>query len=114
ALRPAEGAAPPRGVLGVRLAPEVWLFGAAYFGLTLCNYALGLWLPQMIKAAGVASASAALVTAAPYALGAAGMLAWGRFVDRRGAARASSVWLPAFAAAAGLAASAYVAWPLQL
>ena len=114
ALAPAATATPPRGILGVIRAPELWLFAATYFGLALCNYALGLWLPQMIKAAGVTAASAALLTTVPFGLAAVAMLAWGRFVDGRGAARASSVWIPTFVAAAGLAASAYAAWPLQL
>jgi ACS family tartrate transporter-like MFS transporter len=114
ALTPTGDKVPSRRVWAVMLAPEVLLFCAVYFGLTQCGYGLSLWLPQMIKAAGVGAASSALITAVPYAFAAAGMMAWARFVDSRGVGRASSVWMPACAAAVGLVASAFAAWPLQL
>ena len=113
-LAPGGAAGPGRGMLALMLSPEVLLFCGVYFGLTLCSYGLGLWLPQMIKAAGVPASSSALITAIPYGFGAAAMLAWGWFVDARARVQASSVWIPTFLAAAGLAASAYAPWPAQL
>ena len=113
AATPAEVAA-GRGLVALIAAPEVWLFCAVYFGITLATYGLGLWLPQMIKAAGVSTGNSALYAAAPYACGAAGMLAWSWIVDSRGAGRASSVWTPILLSAIGVAASAFTPWPWQL
>ncbi|HWA61355.1 MAG TPA: MFS transporter, partial [Caulobacteraceae bacterium] len=104
-----------RSVAAIMLDAEVLRFALVYFGLALANFALGLWLPQMIRAAGASTAAAALLTALPFALAALGMLAWGVFVDHRPRVVASSVWIPTFAAAAGLVGSAYgVGLTLQL
>lgn len=112
---PADLPALGRSVAGVMLAPEVLRFAAIYFGLALCNYGLGLWLPQMIKAAGAGTANAALLTALPYGFAAVAMVLWGLWVDSRGKVVASSVWIPTFLAAIGLIGSAYAHWlPLQM
>ena len=64
--------------------PRVWALALVYFGLVACNYGVGFWLPQIIKAFGLSNAATGWVTAIPYAVGAAFMVWYGYHSDRRG------------------------------
>lgn len=65
--------------------PRVLLLGAVYFGCIAGNYGLAFWLPQIITSFGVASYfQTGLITALPYACGAAAMVLWSAHSDRTG------------------------------
>ena len=67
---------------------RVWLLAAAYFSIPVALYAMGFWLPQIIKtASGGSNTLAGLLTAIPYAVAAVGMVAVGRHSDRTGERR---------------------------
>jgi len=53
-----------------------------YFGAVACNYGIGFWLPQIVKAFGLTNAQTGFVTAIPYVVGTIGMVWWGRRSDR--------------------------------
>jgi ACS family tartrate transporter-like MFS transporter len=86
--------------------------GAAYFGVVLALYGLGMWLPQIIEGYGLGPLIAGFVAALPFLFGACAMLWWSRRSDRRG----ERVWHTALAAclaAAGLAAAAAATTPVM-
>jgi ACS family tartrate transporter-like MFS transporter len=86
--------------------PVVWLFGLAYFGIIVGFYGYNFWLPQMVKSLGTLSnVEVGLVLMIPSALAGIAMVAWGLHSDQSGERR-WHVALPAFLAAAALAASA--------
>ena len=64
--------------------PRVWALSLVYFGAVACVYGVGFWLPQIIKAFGLSNAMTGWVTAIPYAIGAAFMVAYGYHSDARG------------------------------
>ena len=84
---------------------RVWTLGFAYFGILVGLYAFGFWLPQIIKGLGdLTNFEVGLTTIVPYAIAAVAMVLWSAHSDRTRERR----WhfaLPAFVAAAGLAAS---------
>ena len=85
--------------------------GAAYFGVVLALYGLGMWLPQIVEAYGAGPLVAGLITALPFLFGAGAMLWWSRRSDHFG----ERVWHTALAAclaAAGLILAAAFASPL--
>jgi D-galactonate transporter len=61
-----------RRVLGLSLV---------YFGAVACNYGVGFWLPQIIKAFGYSNAATGWLVAIPYAVGALAMVWYGRRSD---------------------------------
>ena len=93
---------------GAVASGRVWLLAAVYFTIPVALYAMGFWLPQIIKAAaGGSDAMAGVLTAIPYAAAAIGMVAVGRHSDRTGERR----WHIAVCAVVGglaFAASAFV------
>jgi MFS family permease len=84
--------------------PRVLALALVYFGLVACNYGVGFWLPQIVKAFGLTNAVTGWVTAIPYAVGAIFMVWYGRRsdskIERKGHAAVALV-----IAAAGIAAS---------
>lgn len=66
--------------------PRVLALALIYFCLPLGTYAIGFWLPLIIKKSlGISNnLNVSLLTAAPYVLAFAGMIVWGRVVDRTG------------------------------
>jgi len=97
-----------RSLGGAFTSGRVWLLAAVYFTIPVALYAMGFWLPQIIKAAsGSGDAKVGVLTAVPYAVAAIGMVAVGRHSDRTGERR----WHIAVAALVGgaaFAASAFV------
>ena len=114
--------APQRQALAARLAAEsrdgaghdlrqalqdgrTWLLAAVYFTIPLTSYGISFWMPQMVKtASGAGDFTVGLLTAIPYAVGAAGMVAAGRHSDRSGERR-WHVAVAALVSAAGLVLS---------
>jgi D-galactonate transporter len=90
--------------------PRVWALALVYFGLVACNYGVGFWLPQIIKAFGLSNAMTGWVTAIPYAVGAAFMVWYGYRSDRRGERKIHTAVALAIAAA-GIAASTLTSNP---
>ena len=62
--------------------PRVLALSLVYFGAVACNYGIGFWLPQIVKAFGLSNAQTGFVTAIPYVVGTIGMVWWGRRSDR--------------------------------
>lgn len=91
--------------------PRVWMLGAVYFCVVVGLYALGFWLPQIVKSlSSLTNAQIGWLAVVPYATAALAMIAWGRHSDRTGERR-WHVILPALVAAAGFAASALPGLP---
>jgi len=84
--------------------PRVWALALVYFGVVSCNYGVGFWLPQIIKAFGLSNAMTGWVTAIPYAIGAAFMVWYGHRSDVKGE-RKMHLAFAFVLAAAGIAGS---------
>jgi MFS transporter, ACS family, tartrate transporter len=97
-------AAQKLSVLEVMRNPRVWALALVYFGLVACNYGVGFWLPQIIKAFGLSNAATGWVTAIPYAIGAAFMVWYGYHSDATGERKGHTA-VGLLIAAAGIAAS---------
>lgn len=70
-------------ILSVFLTPRVWLMGAIYFGVEMGSYAIGFWLPTIIRETGVKDPfQIGLRTVAPYTLALIFMILTGRHSDR--------------------------------
>ena len=64
---------------------RVWLLALVYFTIPVALYAMGFWLPQIIKAAaGGSDIRIGVLTAIPYAVAAIGMVAVGRALGPHG------------------------------
>ncbi len=63
------------------LDPRVIALGFVYMGCNIPQYGLSFFLPQIVKAFGLTNVQAGFVTALPYAVGAVGMILWGRHSD---------------------------------
>ncbi len=104
--REAGAASNEQGIGRVLANPSVWLFGLAYFGIVVSLYGFNFWLPQIVKGLGnLSNIEVGLMLMIPSALAGVAMVAWGLHSDRSGERR-WHVALPAFLAAASLAASA--------
>jgi MFS transporter, ACS family, tartrate transporter len=97
-------AAQTLSVLEVMRNPRVWALALVYFGLVACNYGVGFWLPQIIKAFGLSNFATGWVTAIPYAIGAAFMVWYGYHSDATGERKGHTA-IGLLIAAAGIAAS---------
>jgi MFS transporter, ACS family, tartrate transporter len=61
---------------------RVIALGFVYMGCNIPQYGLSFFLPQIVKAfGGLSNVQAGFVTAAPYAVGAVGMILWSRHSD---------------------------------
>jgi MFS transporter, ACS family, tartrate transporter len=85
---------------------RIWALGLVYFGIVAGLYALGFWLPQILKGLGsLTNLQVGFLATIPYALSAIAMTLWGAHSDRA-RERRWHIALPAFIGAAALAASA--------
>jgi len=85
-------------IRGAMTSMRVWLLAAVYFTIPVALYAMGFWMPQIVRnASGGSDASVALLSAIPYAVAAVGMVIIGRNSDRTGERR----WHIALTAIAG-------------
>ena len=88
-------------ILSVFLSPRVWLMGLIYFGIEMGSYAIGFWLPTMVRQAGVKDPFLiGVYTMVPYSLALIAMLLTGRHSDRTRERRWHLV-LPCLIAAVG-------------
>jgi len=89
--------------LSVFTSPRVWLMGAIYFGIEMGSYAIGFWLPTMIRQTGVKDAfDIGLRTIVPYSLALVSMILVGRHSDKT-RERRWHVIVPCIVAAIGFA-----------
>jgi ACS family tartrate transporter-like MFS transporter len=85
-------------VRGALTSGRVWLLTAVYFTVPVALYAMGFWMPQIVrKASGASDFVVGLLSAIPYAVAAVGMVIVGRHSDRTGERR----WHIALAAIVG-------------
>jgi len=90
-------------ILSVFLSPRVWLMGSIYFGIEMGSYAIGFWLPTIIRETGVTDPfQIGLRTVAPYTLALISMILTGRHSDRTRERRWHIV-IPCIVAALGFA-----------
>ncbi len=88
-------------IRSVFLSPRVWLMGLIYFCVQMGSYAIGFWLPTMIRLTGVTDAfQIGLRTIVPYSLALIATIATGRHSDRTRERRWHIV-RPCFVAAIG-------------
>ena len=67
----------------VFLSPRIWLLSTIYFGIEMGSYAVGFWLPTIIRETGVTDPfQIGLRTVAPYTLALIFMILTGRHSDR--------------------------------
>jgi MFS family permease len=87
----------------------VWILAAVYFTIPVALYAMGFWLPQIIRAAagGSSDTRTGVLTAIPYGVAALGMVMVGRHSDRTGERR-WHIALSAVVGGAAFAVSAFV------
>jgi D-galactonate transporter len=70
-------------ILSVFMSPRIWLMGSIYFGIEMGSYAIGFWLPTIIRETGVTdSFQIGLRTVTPYTLALIAMILTGRHSDR--------------------------------
>lgn len=118
----AEDAREVGGEVGVRQAltnPRVMALSVVYFGIVFGLYVLAFFLPKIISefqaqfGVKYSLVDVGLITAGPYAIASITMILWARHSDRTGE-RALHVAIPAFLAAAGIAAALYMGSPLLI
>ena len=80
---------------------RVLLLAAVQFGFTAGSYGVGIWLPQIIKAAHLTNRQVGFVTGACYVLASVGMIVWAARVDRSGR-KIGNLTLACLLSAAGL------------
>jgi ACS family tartrate transporter-like MFS transporter len=64
--------------------PFTWALGLVCFGAVVTNYGVGFFLPQIITDFGWNPIATGFAAALPYAVGAVGMVWWGRHSDASG------------------------------
>jgi ACS family tartrate transporter-like MFS transporter len=90
-------------IRGALTSPRVWLLAAVYFTIPVALYAMGFWMPQIVRgASGGGDFTVGVLSAIPYAVAAVGMVVIGRNSDRTGERR----WHIALSALTGGAAFA--------
>ncbi len=70
-------------VMQALVKPRVIALALVYFGAVACNYGVGFWLPQIVKAFGLSNSATGWVTAIPYVVGTLAMIWYGRRSDRK-------------------------------
>jgi len=82
------GPAAVHTIQGAMSSGRVWLLAAAYFTIPVALYAMGFWMPQIVRAAsGGSDLTVGLLSAIPYASAAVGMVVVGWNSDRTGERR---------------------------
>lgn len=99
--RPQSPQEPPWWRLAIDV--RVLCYGSAFFGVVAGSYGLSFWLPQIVKSFGLGNLSTGFVAAVPFGFGSLATILWARHSDRR-RERLHHAAVPAFLAAAGLAA----------
>ncbi len=70
-------------IRSVFTSPQVWLFGAIFFGMEMGSYAIGFWQPTIIRQTGVKDAfHIGLLTMLPYTAALVCMMFVGRHSDK--------------------------------
>ena len=93
---------------GALTSGRVWLLAAAYFTIPVALYAMGFWMPQIVRnASGGSNLTVGLLSAIPYAVAAVGMVLIGWNSDRTGERR-WHIALSAIVGGAGFAAAGLV------
>ena len=108
--RAALPAANPHGKWYVLRSPRIWTLGFVYCGIVAANYGVTFFLPQIVRAFGVSITEVGLLSALPFAAGAAGMLWRGARSDRL-LERRWHLLIPGAVAAIALVASAATSNP---
>lgn len=90
---------------------RVWILMIPDFGIVIGLYALGLWMPQMVKAMGYTNIETGWLVALAYFTAIAAMVLWGLSSDRKGE-RVGHVAIAALAGAAGLIGAALLSDPV--
>ncbi|HXD73196.1 MAG TPA: MFS transporter [Vicinamibacterales bacterium] len=99
----ASAASTVHSIGGALTSGRVWLLAAVYFTIPVALYAMGFWMPQILRtASGGSDALVGWLSAIPYGVAAIGMVIIGRHSDRTGERR----WHIALSALAGGAAFA--------
>jgi D-galactonate transporter len=89
--------------LSVFTSARIWLMGTIYFGIEMGSYAIGFWLPTMIRQTGVKdSFDIGLRTMVPYSVALVSMIWVGRHSDKT-RERRWHVAVPCIVAAVGFA-----------
>ena len=97
-----------RSVGGAMTSGRVWLLAAVYFTIPVALYAMGFWLPQIIRSAsGGGDTAVGFLSAVPYGVAAIGMVVVGRHSDRTGERR-WHIAASALVGGASFGASAFV------
>jgi ACS family tartrate transporter-like MFS transporter len=94
-------------------ARVVWL-SAVYLAIVSASYGVTFFLPLMVKSHGLSNVATGLVTAIPYSVGTAGMIAWAYSSDRSGERRWHFIVASLVAAAGLLLAGSPVRPPVAL
>jgi MFS transporter, ACS family, tartrate transporter len=84
---------------------RVLILSGIQFGFTAGTYAVGIWLPLILKGHSLSNARIGLWSAVPYLFATIGMIVWAGRVDRSGR-KIVNLTIACFTAAAGLALSA--------
>jgi len=75
-------------ISGAMTSARVWLLAAVYFTIPVALYAMGFWMPQIVRSAsGASDVTVGLLSAIPYAVAAVGMVIIGWNSDRTGERR---------------------------
>jgi D-galactonate transporter len=70
-------------ILSVFLSPHVWIMATIYFGIEMGSYAIGFWLPTIIRETGVNDPfQIGLRTIVPYSLALVSMILTGAHADQ--------------------------------
>jgi ACS family tartrate transporter-like MFS transporter len=92
--------------------PRVIALGFVYMGANIPQYGLSFFLPQIVKSfGGLGNFEIGVITALPYAVGAVGMILWGRHSDRTGERKWHTV-IPFAVIVAGLGLAAVAPSPI--
>jgi len=91
--------------------PRVLAMSVVYFGIVSSNYALGFWLPQIVKSFGFSNLQTGFISALPFLAGAVAMLFWSARSDATGE-RKWHVVLPLALAVFGLVSASQGADPV--
>jgi MFS family permease len=63
---------------------RVLILAVIQFGFTLASYAIGIWLPLMLKEFHLTNFAIGWTAAIPYLFASVGMILWARYIDRHG------------------------------
>ncbi|MFB9125779.1 MFS transporter [Paraburkholderia dipogonis] len=91
--------------------PQIWILAYVYFCLAGISYGLAFFLPLIMKDAHLSIIQTGFATAAPFLIGAIGMVLWGRSSDRRQERRMHAL-IALGLAVVGLGASVLIPTPM--